>query len=104
LGQSFVGNLWRHGGAFAEFAAILEYRLEGKPADITFEEASHHPLGQSAEFWSSSRAADELRPAQPCLGSRGEGSRLPTSRMRQVDLREDGLWEFRRRVWVAMKR
>jgi NADPH:quinone reductase-like Zn-dependent oxidoreductase len=35
FGHSFVGNLWRHGGALAEFAAVPEYRLERKPARIT---------------------------------------------------------------------
>lgn len=43
------------------------------------------PVGQAAEFWSSSRAADELRPAQPCFGNGREGTRLPTHRMRQLD-------------------
>jgi hypothetical protein len=42
-------------------------------------------VGQAAEFWSSSRAADELRPAQPCFGNEREGTRLPTHRMRQLD-------------------
>jgi hypothetical protein len=43
------------------------------------------PVVQAAEFWSSSRAADELRPAQPCLGFGREGARLPTHWMRQLD-------------------
>jgi hypothetical protein len=43
------------------------------------------PVGQAAEFWNSSRAADELRPAQPCFGNGREGTRLPTNRMRQLD-------------------
>ena len=47
FGQSFVGNLWRHGGAFAEFAAIPEYRLEPKPAGITFEQAAAVPTSGS---------------------------------------------------------
>jgi NADPH:quinone reductase-like Zn-dependent oxidoreductase len=47
FGQSFVGNLWRHGGAFAEFAAIPEYRLELKPAGITFEQAAAVPTSGS---------------------------------------------------------
>ena len=61
------------------------------------------PVGQAAEFWSSSRAADELRPAQPCFGNGREGTRLPTHRMRQLD-RGRALCEFRRRVWVAMNK
>jgi len=47
FGQSFVGNLWRHGGAFAEFAAIAEHRLERKPAGITFEQAAAVPTSRS---------------------------------------------------------
>jgi NADPH:quinone reductase-like Zn-dependent oxidoreductase len=47
FGQSFVGNLWRHGGAFAEFAAIAEHRLEPKPAGITFEQAAAVPTSGS---------------------------------------------------------
>ena len=47
FGQSFVGNLWRHGGAFAEFAAIAEHRLERKPAGITFEQAAAVPTSGS---------------------------------------------------------
>jgi NADPH:quinone reductase-like Zn-dependent oxidoreductase len=43
FGQSFVGNLWRHGGALAEFAAAPGYRLERKPAGITFEQAAALP-------------------------------------------------------------
>src|SRR5919107_5544147 len=47
FGQSFVGNLWRHGGAFAEFAAVPESRLERKPAEITFEQAAAVPTSGS---------------------------------------------------------
>jgi hypothetical protein len=31
------------------------------------------PVGQAAQFWSGSRAADELGAAQRCLGTGGEG-------------------------------
>lgn len=47
LGHSFVGNLWRHGGALAEFAAVPEDRLEPKPAGITFEQAAAVPTSGS---------------------------------------------------------
>ena len=43
FGQSFVGNLWRHGGALAEFAAVPAARLELKPARLTFEQAAAVP-------------------------------------------------------------
>jgi hypothetical protein len=43
------------------------------------------PVEQATELWSSSRAADELRPVQPCFGNGREGARLPTHRMRQLD-------------------
>ena len=43
FGQSFVGNLWRHGGALAEFAAVPASRLELKPARLTFEQAAAVP-------------------------------------------------------------
>jgi len=51
------------------------------------EVSPHHPLGRSAEFWSSSLAADEFRPAHSCLGRKARGARLPTRGMRQLDLR-----------------
>ena len=47
FGQSFVGNLWRHGGAFAELAAVPEYRLEQKPTGITFDQAAAVPTSGS---------------------------------------------------------
>jgi hypothetical protein len=55
------------------------------------------PVGQAAEFWSSSRAADELRPAQPCLEMdvRARGCR-PTGCGSLI--RGGALCEFRRRV------
>ena len=43
FGQSFVGNLWRHGGALAEYAAVPASRLELKPARLTFEQAAAVP-------------------------------------------------------------
>ena len=34
---------------------------------LCWRQSPRRPVGQAAEFWSSSRAADELPPAQPCL-------------------------------------
>ena len=50
------------------------------------------------------RAADELRPAQPCFGNGREGTRLPTHRMRQLDPGRGVVRVFRRRAWVAMNK
>jgi NADPH:quinone reductase-like Zn-dependent oxidoreductase len=47
LGQSLVANLWRHGGAFAEYAAVPETRFELKPAGLTFEQAAAVPTSGS---------------------------------------------------------
>jgi NADPH:quinone reductase-like Zn-dependent oxidoreductase len=47
FGQSLVANLWRHGGAFAEYAAVSEGRFERKPADLTFEQAAAVPTSGS---------------------------------------------------------
>jgi NADPH:quinone reductase-like Zn-dependent oxidoreductase len=40
FGQSVGANLWGNGGAFAEFAAVAETRLQPKPANLTFEQAA----------------------------------------------------------------
>ena len=40
FGQSLSANLWRHGGAFAEYAAVRAPRFEAKPASLTFEQAA----------------------------------------------------------------
>src|SRR5918995_1928033 len=66
FGQSFVGNLWRHGGAFAEFAAVPEYRLEGKPAGITFEQAAAVPTSGSLAV-QGVRDEGRTRPGQKVL-------------------------------------
>jgi NADPH:quinone reductase-like Zn-dependent oxidoreductase len=47
FGQSLVANLWRHGGAFAEYAAVPEARFERKPAALTFEQAAAVPTSGS---------------------------------------------------------
>jgi NADPH:quinone reductase-like Zn-dependent oxidoreductase len=47
FGQSLVVNLWRNGGAFAEYAAVPEARFERKPAGLTFEQAAAVPTSGS---------------------------------------------------------
>jgi NADPH:quinone reductase-like Zn-dependent oxidoreductase len=47
FGQSLVANLWRHGGAFAEYAAVAEPRFEHKPSGLTFEQAAAVPTSGS---------------------------------------------------------
>jgi NADPH:quinone reductase-like Zn-dependent oxidoreductase len=47
FGQSLVANLWRHGGAFAEYAAVPDARFERKPAGLTFEQAAAVPTSGS---------------------------------------------------------
>lgn len=47
FGQSLVANLWRHGGAFAEYAAVSEARFERKPAGLTFEQSAAVPTSGS---------------------------------------------------------
>jgi NADPH:quinone reductase-like Zn-dependent oxidoreductase len=47
FGQSLRANLWRNGGAFAEYAAVPEAMLEGKPTRLTFEQAAAVPTSGS---------------------------------------------------------
>jgi NADPH:quinone reductase-like Zn-dependent oxidoreductase len=47
FGQSLVANLWRHGGAFAEYAAVRDARFERKPAGLTFEQSAAVPTSGS---------------------------------------------------------
>jgi NADPH:quinone reductase-like Zn-dependent oxidoreductase len=47
FGQSLVANLWRHGGAFAEYAAVPASRFELKPVGLTFEQAAAVPTSGS---------------------------------------------------------
>ncbi|MGH2680217.1 MAG: NAD(P)-dependent alcohol dehydrogenase [Actinomycetota bacterium] len=47
FGQSLRANLWRNGGAFAEYAAVPEPMLERKPDRLTFEEAAAVPTSGS---------------------------------------------------------
>jgi NADPH:quinone reductase-like Zn-dependent oxidoreductase len=47
FGQSLSANLWRHGGAFAEYAAVPPSRFEPKPVGLTFEQATAVPTSGS---------------------------------------------------------
>ena len=47
FGQSLLANLWRNGGALAEYAAVPEAMLELKPAGLTFEQAAAVPTSGS---------------------------------------------------------
>ncbi len=47
FGQSLLANLWRNGGAFAEYAAVPESMLQLKPAGLTFEQAAAVPTSGS---------------------------------------------------------
>ena len=47
FGQTLTANLWRNGGAYAEYATAPETRLELKPANLTFEQAGAVPTSGS---------------------------------------------------------
>ena len=47
FGQSLRANLWRNGGALAEYAAVPQAMLERKPARLTFEQAAAVPTSGS---------------------------------------------------------
>jgi NADPH:quinone reductase-like Zn-dependent oxidoreductase len=47
FGQSLRANLWRNGGAFAEYSAVPAFMLEQKPARLTFEQAAAVPTSGS---------------------------------------------------------
>jgi NADPH:quinone reductase-like Zn-dependent oxidoreductase len=47
FGQSLLANLWRNGGALAEYAAVPQAMLERKPAELTFEQAAAVPTSGS---------------------------------------------------------
>ena len=61
------------------------------------------PARRSAEFWSSSLAADEFRPAHLCLGNGRVGRGCRPAGCGSL-ISGEGRWcEFRRRVGVAIK-
>src|ERR671912_1306838 len=47
FGQSLLANLWRNGGALAEYAAVPQAMLELKPTGLTFEQAAAVPTSGS---------------------------------------------------------
>jgi NADPH:quinone reductase-like Zn-dependent oxidoreductase len=47
FGLSVLANLWRNGGAYAEYAAVPQARLQLKPAELTFEQAAAVPTSGS---------------------------------------------------------
>ncbi len=47
FGLSVLANLWRNGGAYAEYATVPEARLQLKPAELTFEQAAAVPTSGS---------------------------------------------------------
>jgi NADPH:quinone reductase-like Zn-dependent oxidoreductase len=47
FGQTLGANLWRNGGAYADYAAAPEARLELKPANLTLEQAGAVPTSGS---------------------------------------------------------
>jgi NADPH:quinone reductase-like Zn-dependent oxidoreductase len=47
FGQSLLANLWRNGGALAEYAAVPQAMVERKPAGLTFEQAAAVPTSGS---------------------------------------------------------
>ena len=66
FGQSLVANLWRHGGAFAEYAAVPEARFERKPAGLTFEQAAAVPTSGSLAV-QGVRDEGRIQPGQTVL-------------------------------------
>jgi NADPH:quinone reductase-like Zn-dependent oxidoreductase len=66
FGQSLVANLWRHGGAFAEYAAVPEARFELKPAGLTFEQAAAVPTSGSLAV-QGVRDEGRIQPGQKVL-------------------------------------
>jgi NADPH:quinone reductase-like Zn-dependent oxidoreductase len=66
FGQSLAVNLWRNGGALAEYAAVPEARFERKPAGLTFEQAAAVPTSGSIAV-QGVRDEGRVRPGQRVL-------------------------------------
>jgi NADPH:quinone reductase-like Zn-dependent oxidoreductase len=47
FGRALAGNLWRHGGAYADYVSVPEDLLEPKPAGLTFGQAAAVPSSGS---------------------------------------------------------
>ena len=63
FGQALGANLWRNGGAYAEYASAPEARLEAKPADLTFEQAAAVPTSGAIAV-QGVRDEGRIRPGQ----------------------------------------
>jgi NADPH:quinone reductase-like Zn-dependent oxidoreductase len=66
FGQSLRANLWRNGGALAEYAAVPAAMLEPKPAGLTFEQAAAVPTSGSLAV-QHVRDEGRVRPGQTVL-------------------------------------
>jgi NADPH:quinone reductase-like Zn-dependent oxidoreductase len=66
FGQTLVDNLWRNGGAYAEYASAPEARLERKPANLTFEQAAAVPASGSIAV-QGVRDEGRIQPGQKVL-------------------------------------
>jgi len=66
FGQTLTANLWRNGGAYADYAAAPEARLELKPANLTFEQAAAVPTSGSLAV-QAVRDEGRIRPGQRVL-------------------------------------
>ncbi len=66
FGATLSANLWRNGGAYAEYAAAAEARLELKPANLTFEQAGAVPTSGSLAV-QAVRDEGRVRPGQRVL-------------------------------------
>ena len=66
FGLSLSANLWRNGGAFAEYAAVPATTLEPKPTGLTFEQAAAVPTSGSLAV-QHVRDEGRLQPGQTIL-------------------------------------
>jgi NADPH:quinone reductase-like Zn-dependent oxidoreductase len=66
FGLSLTANLWRNGGAFAEYAAVPGATLELKPTRLTFEQAAAVPTSGSIAV-QHVRDEARIRPGQTIL-------------------------------------
>ena len=66
FGLSLSANLWRNGGAFAEYAAVPGTTLELKPTVLTFEQAAAVPTSGSIAV-QHVRDEGRLKPEQTVL-------------------------------------
>jgi NADPH:quinone reductase-like Zn-dependent oxidoreductase len=66
FGRTLVANLWRNGGAYAEYASAPEARLERKPANLTFEQAAAVPTSGSIAV-QGVRDEGRIQPGQKVL-------------------------------------